>query len=297
MPPPPPSDSPYRGNRDKVRTARLEIQNNRCYACDKELSHPYLFDDLARPCVVPIDRSKPKSRDNSVVVCGECGGTQGNYPSLGAFIEAYRADPSITKKKPKTDSRVYPATVPLINKLMWERCPVPFEELSEDSKFRFTPPMAVEKIVAGRIEHAIIKANIAVRKDHIRELRNSGAFSFIVLTRDRREMLSEQQNHRCCYCSIRMIDINRHPLSPTWEHVLAVKDGGADTWENLVIACSACNGLRNRLDLTALEYFDWVWSHLDEFREIIRFTVKKFESKERYRQWKQQFLDMQAKSA
>jgi 5-methylcytosine-specific restriction endonuclease McrA len=256
-----------------------------------------LFDDPARPCVVPIDRSKRKALENSVVVCGACGGAQGNYPSLAAFIEAYQADPSVNKKKQKTASRIYPATVPLINKMMRERCPVPFEELSENSNFQFTPPSAVEKIVENRITQAVIKTEVSARKQHLRELRNSTPYTFIVLTRDKREMLSEQQNHRCCYCSTKMLDINRHPLSPTWEHVLAVKDGGGDTWENLVIACSACNGLRNSLDLSALDYFDWVWANLAEFREIIRVAVKKFEAKERYRKWKRDYIDRQAKSA
>ena len=69
--------------------------------------------------------------------------------------------------------------------------------------------------------------------------------------------LSEPQNHRCCYCGHRMIDIERHHLptlphnATTKEHIHPKSYGGAAKVENLVAACSLCNYLRGNMDYIA----------------------------------------------
>lgn len=69
-----------------------------------------------------------------------------------------------------------------------------------------------------------------------------------------RERLSEAQNHRCCYCGVRM-DGNAatSPIAPTLEHVQARAHGGRNRLSNLVVACSGCNCSRGTK--SAMKYF------------------------------------------
>lgn len=61
--------------------------------------------------------------------------------------------------------------------------------------------------------------------------------------------LSGEQNHVCAYCQNVMIlrldqssaSMGRHA---TRDHVIPRSEGGSDAWDNLVAACSFCNGLR-----------------------------------------------------
>lgn len=64
-----------------------------------------------------------------------------------------------------------------------------------------------------------------------------------------RTILSERQNHRCCYCGIRMNDEQGHKDSATIEHVLPRSQGGANHHENYVIACYRCNNARGVEDV------------------------------------------------
>lgn len=60
-----------------------------------------------------------------------------------------------------------------------------------------------------------------------------------------RTVISERQNHRCCYCGIRTIDIQGSKRSATIEHILPKSQGGKDDPENYVLACSDCNNKRS----------------------------------------------------
>jgi hypothetical protein len=57
-----------------------------------------------------------------------------------------------------------------------------------------------------------------------------------------KEIMSESQNHRRCWCGARMCDGGEPDGSPTFEHVVPLPLGGIDDPENLVIACHGCNG-------------------------------------------------------
>jgi 5-methylcytosine-specific restriction endonuclease McrA len=55
-----------------------------------------------------------------------------------------------------------------------------------------------------------------------------------------RNAIFKRDNHRCQYCGS-----DKSPF--TVDHIVPRDRGGADTWENLVCACSHCNGRkRNR---------------------------------------------------
>ena len=59
-----------------------------------------------------------------------------------------------------------------------------------------------------------------------------------------RTMLSEAQNHRCCWCGIKVTELRDRPDSATIEHVVPKSHGGADHPDNFAIACHSCNGNR-----------------------------------------------------
>jgi 5-methylcytosine-specific restriction endonuclease McrA len=59
-----------------------------------------------------------------------------------------------------------------------------------------------------------------------------------------RARLSSEQNHRCCYCGIRTNEAEHPDDQPTLEHVIPRSQGGGDTYDNCVMACSLCNNQR-----------------------------------------------------
>lgn len=59
-----------------------------------------------------------------------------------------------------------------------------------------------------------------------------------------RTVLSEAQNHRCCYCGVGFSDQPDSVGSPTIEHVVPRSLGGPDHPNNYVIACYGCNTAR-----------------------------------------------------
>lgn len=76
--------------------------------------------------------------------------------------------------------------------------------------------------------------------------------------------LSERQNHRCCYCGqdTWVGDVGDPPKGmshwdqATKEHVIAKKYGGTGRLENIVMACSFCNGARGSGD--AYEFYEYI---------------------------------------
>ena len=55
------------------------------------------------------------------------------------------------------------------------------------------------------------------------------------------EMLSAQQNHRCCHCGFRTNEATTPDRRPTIEHVVPLSMGGRDLPSNLAMACHRCN--------------------------------------------------------
>lgn len=70
------------------------------------------------------------------------------------------------------------------------------------------------------------------------------------------ETLSERQNHRCCWCGIRMGGILPDADAPTYEHVTPRSKGGSDDESNLVAACNLCNQLRRTMNWAG--YMAWI---------------------------------------
>ena len=57
-------------------------------------------------------------------------------------------------------------------------------------------------------------------------------------------LLSEAQNHRCCWCGQSMTEEPGRKHSATIEHVVPKSQGGADHWDNYAAACYSCNNKR-----------------------------------------------------
>jgi len=60
----------------------------------------------------------------------------------------------------------------------------------------------------------------------------------------RRTIVSEQQNHRCCYCGIRTTEVQGFKYSATVEHIIPKSQGGPDDLDNYALACYKCNNDR-----------------------------------------------------
>ncbi len=62
-----------------------------------------------------------------------------------------------------------------------------------------------------------------------------------------RQQIFQRDNYICWLCS-ESVDISLkdgNPLAPTLDHVIARKDGGKDTVENLRLAHASCNNYRH----------------------------------------------------
>lgn len=92
-----------------------------------------------------------------------------------------------------------------------------------------------------------------------------------------RTMLSEAQNHRCCWCGIRMVTGGQLSNSATIEHIEPKSKGGEDHPDNYAIACSKCNTKRGTKDI---EVFKRELEVLKEYRFPIK-PRKRNPSKER----------------
>lgn len=82
-------------------------------------------------------------------------------------------------------------------------------------------------------------------------------------------ILSECQNHRCCYCGHRMVEIKKQEKiivprnAMTREHVVPKSYGGIGQ-ENLVAACRLCNEMRGNMDAVAFYNLQQKWFRRDE---------------------------------
>lgn len=59
-----------------------------------------------------------------------------------------------------------------------------------------------------------------------------------------RTILSESQNHRCCWCGVRMTEHQGLSHSETIEHILPKSKGGKNHTNNYAVACHKCNSSR-----------------------------------------------------
>lgn len=62
-----------------------------------------------------------------------------------------------------------------------------------------------------------------------------------------RTRLSEAQNHKCCWCGVRMTEKRNKSNSSTIEHVTPKSEGGLDHPDNFAIACNKHNRMRGIL--------------------------------------------------
>lgn len=61
--------------------------------------------------------------------------------------------------------------------------------------------------------------------------------------------LAERQNHRCCYCGVRFVDIENHPDSASQEHIIPKSNIKIEDSKNKVCACRGCNNKRGNMDI------------------------------------------------
>jgi hypothetical protein len=94
-------------------------------------------------------------------------------------------------------------------------------------------------------------------------------------------VLSEQQNHRCCYCGVNMIipriqcdRIGYLPNVATIEHVQPRIKGGQRGYHNEVAACQLCNSVRSADD--AIEFYHWRLKHLDKTPKQLQKAIGRY---------------------
>lgn len=64
-----------------------------------------------------------------------------------------------------------------------------------------------------------------------------------------RTILSEAQNHRCCWCGVRMTVKRNKSNSATIEHIIPKCEGGEDHPDNYAVACNKDNNKRGILSV------------------------------------------------
>lgn len=78
-------------------------------------------------------------------------------------------------------------------------------------------------------------------------------------------IISESQNHRCCYCGHKMIrhqHINGVPTprnALTKDHLEPRTYGGPTQIENIIAACCQCNNLRGEMEAIAFYNLTQKW--------------------------------------
>ena len=235
----------------KLRQRLFETQRGCCAACVRELKVNYFVDDPYRSSIVKMDRSLPVSYENSILLCATCAGYSANYPSLEDFYENYIV---LKKGKKVKEQTTYPETISRINSLLSQKriesgMTVEVEYLSENSKYKFAPPD-----VAERIAKQLFKQHKERGLKRKNEYKHKKAHGYKCSA----NFLMEAQNHRCCYCHTRFHD-NHHSLRyATYEHVIPRREGGSNHRSNLVMACAICNWYRDRLDMSAEDFYYWV---------------------------------------
>lgn len=66
------------------------------------------------------------------------------------------------------------------------------------------------------------------------------------IVKDFRKQAFLRDNGKCRYCGLDFLESLSAFWSYTVDHVIAVSEGGPDTLENVVLACTSCNGALSR---------------------------------------------------
>jgi HNH endonuclease len=73
-----------------------------------------------------------------------------------------------------------------------------------------------------------------------------------------RRKLSEEQNHRCCYCGqILQLDNPYASNYASIEHIVPREYGGSNDWDNLAVSCMTCNNSRPN-EVLAEDYYEFI---------------------------------------
>ena len=90
--------------------------------------------------------------------------------------------------------------------------------------------------------------------------------------------LVENGQTSCAYCKMSLVDSYEHWLLLTRDHVIPVSEGRRlgipkswyESYSNIVLACSGCNGFRNRYDVSwQVPKESWEESEFFEFRDRV----------------------------
>ena len=96
--------------------------------------------------------------------------------------------------------------------------------------------------------------------------------------RDYGHWLVERGQTSCAYCKMSLVDSYEHWLLLTVDHVIPVSEGRRlgipknwyESYSNIVLACSGCNGFRNRYEVSWREPKEsWEESEFFEFRDRV----------------------------
>ena len=246
----------------KIKNRLFETQLGRCAGCACKFSEKNYVDDPRRQSINKIDRSLPISYDNSILLCGDCSGFYGNYASLGEFYEQHIV---LGKRKQEKIQNLYLDTIPLINKFLIDlhkesKQDIQIFTVSSKSKYVYAPPENAEKIATSLFKQFVSRGNLGKTKK-----RNKMSSK-----KNNKCGLLEAQNHRCCYCHSIFQDHPESPRYATFEHVIPRKNKGTNKWSNLVIACALCNSLRDHLNMSAEDFYDWVQKNPQKIIEAER---------------------------
>ncbi len=199
-------------------------------------------DDNDRACVIKIDKKLARTYSNTVVACVRCAGRASNVDNL-LDLQHHILNPEPPKPQIKN-----PETIARIREFLDQEG---YQDTHIPKGYEHAPPAVAEHIARGIIR-------IANRpKGHGKEHSKSRGYKRCWL---------ESQNHRCCYCGIVMDNDPTSPAFATWEHIQSLRDGGTNYKDNVVIACTTCNSLRDHFDMQAMEYYEWAVENIDEIR-------------------------------
>jgi 5-methylcytosine-specific restriction endonuclease McrA len=94
-----------------------------------------------------------------------------------------------------------------------------------------------------------------LKNEHVRDdrehRRRAGLWGVPAIKGISKEALRRRHGDRCCYCGVTMEftigeGYNHNPLRASIEHVIPLSLGGAHDWENVRLACMACNEGKSR---------------------------------------------------
>lgn len=249
-----------------LRVRLSESQNHRCAFCATDIT-PY-SEGEDETCTVKIDRDEARSYLNCVVVCRKCAGASANSPSLMTYYEVTRGAAKPSRPQRAHDPEMISHILALVAELAPPECDV--SAIKVNHGFGFAPRAKAEQIARNLI-------HTEVTRDKAVSNRNSTPKPGY------KRCFLESQNHRCCYCGHRMETLVRcHPRYATWEHVVALRNGGTDALDNLVLACATCNHTRDHLDLSAEDFYAWVQVNRNAIEGKVTARLRQLQRRKRF---------------